>query len=123
PPLAAPKVSPGVRQSGLHRPLFLPEVQQASLLPDWFSRAWAAAEPNVEKLNQWVPDDKEIQAYLIEVRNLLAGLSEKVAAKSKLPDEHKPIYRQIVFAAAWQESCWRQYIKKGKNLTPLASAT
>jgi hypothetical protein len=47
-------------------------------------------------------------------------LSDKLADKSKLADAHKPIYRQIVFTAAWQESCWRQYIKKG---TPLASAT
>jgi hypothetical protein len=33
------------------------------------------------------------------------------------------VYRQIVFAAAWQESCWRQFVKKGNNLPPLASAT
>jgi soluble lytic murein transglycosylase-like protein len=37
-----------------------------------------------------------------------------------LNDEQKVLYRQIVFTAAWQESCWRQYIKKG---TPLASST
>ena len=51
---------------------------------------------------------------------MLVNLSDKIATKSKLTDQYKPIYRQIVFTAAWQESCWRQYIKKG---TPLASAT
>ncbi|HET8563136.1 MAG TPA: lytic transglycosylase domain-containing protein, partial [Candidatus Binatia bacterium] len=66
---------------------------------------------------------KEIQAYLMRVRGLLADLSDKVMAKSKLPPEQKPLYRQIVFAAAWQESCWRQFIKKGKDIAPLASAT
>jgi soluble lytic murein transglycosylase-like protein len=40
-----------------------------------------------------------------------------------LVDPHRATYRQIVFAAAWQESCWRQFIKKGKSVTPLASAT
>ena len=37
--------------------------------------------------------------------------------------QYHPLYRQIVFTAAWQESCWRQYVKKGEKLTPLASAT
>jgi soluble lytic murein transglycosylase-like protein len=51
---------------------------------------------------------------------LLSGLSDKLAAKSKLPEERKPLYRQIVFTAAWQESCWRQFVKRG---TPMVSAT
>jgi len=60
---------------------------------------------------------------LLEVRTLLAGLSDQVAAKSKLAEQYKPLYREIVFTAAWQESCWRQFIKKGKSLTALTSAT
>jgi soluble lytic murein transglycosylase-like protein len=28
-----------------------------------------------------------------------------------------------MFAVGWQESCWRQFIKKGKSLAPLASAS
>ena len=67
-----------------------------------------------------LPDKKDLQSYLDQVRSLLVDLSDKLAAKAKLADAHRPIYRQIVFTAAWQESCWRQYIKKG---TPLASAT
>jgi soluble lytic murein transglycosylase-like protein len=82
-----------------------------------------AAEPTVRKLNGWVPDVKELEAYLAEVRTMLTEMSDKVAAKSKLAEEYKPLYRQIVFAAGWQESCWRQYIRKGKEVTPLASAT
>ena len=50
-------------------------------------------------------------------------MSDKLVAKSKLGAEHQSIYRQIVFTAAWQESCWRQFIKKGNNVTPLASST
>jgi hypothetical protein len=67
-----------------------------------------------------LPDPKDLQLYLTAVRNLLVDVSDKIATKFKLSDEHKPIYRQIVFTAAWQESCWRQYVKKG---TPVASAT
>jgi hypothetical protein len=121
-PLATPNPLPGIRQSGLRGPFPL-DAQRTSLLPSWLDGAALAAEPTVRKLNGWVPDAKELEAYLAEVRGLLADMSDKVAVKSKLAEEHRPVYRQIVFAAGWQESCWRQYIKKGKDVTPLASAT
>jgi Transglycosylase SLT domain len=82
-----------------------------------------AAETNIKKLNEWVPEESELEPYLLAVRGLLTGLSDKVGIKSKLAEDHKPLYRHIVLTAAWQESCWRQFIKKGKSLTPLASAS
>ncbi|MET0502288.1 MAG: transglycosylase SLT domain-containing protein [Candidatus Binatia bacterium] len=123
-PLAAPSFAPGVRQSGL-RGWPLPDVRHASLLsPRLVSSVVMAAETGAKKkLNGWVPDAKELAVYLADVRVLLADVSDKVAAKSKLADEHKPLFRQIVFAAGWQESCWRQFVRKGKEVTPLASAT
>jgi hypothetical protein len=80
-----------------------------------------AADDDFERLNQWVPEATEVDEYLAEVRRLLAQASER--SKSKLATEHHSLYRQIIFTAAWQESCWRQFIKKGKKLTPLASST
>jgi hypothetical protein len=101
-----------------------PEVREASLLLPWFDRRAFAAESPAAKPNQWlVPEGSELQSYLMKVRGLLERMSDKLVAKSKLGAEHQSIYRQIVFAAAWQESCWRQFIKKGNNVTPLASTT
>jgi len=113
PPLALPG-----RQSRLDPRFFSPEGE--SVLSSLFYQAAIAAEPATINLNQLLPDPKDLQIYLTQVRNLLVNLSDKIATKSKLSDEYKPIYREIVFTAAWQESCWRQFIKKG---TPLASAT
>jgi hypothetical protein len=114
----APLAVPG-RQSRLDR-RFLLEREIATIISFWLDRAAMAAEPAASDLNQILPDSKDLQRYLTQVRNLLVNLSDKIATKSKLNDDYKPLYRQIVFTAAWQESCWRQYIKKG---TPLASAT
>jgi len=86
-------------------------------------RSAHAAETDTERLNEWVPDTQEIPDYLLEVRRLLVETSDRVLAKSKLAPEHRQLYRQIVFATGWQESCWRQFIKKGEKLTPLASST
>jgi hypothetical protein len=113
----------GVRQSRLDRRLF-PEERAASLLGSWLDRRAFAAESPADKLNQWVvPDGSELHPYLMKVRGLLEGMSDRLAVKSKLGAEYHATYRQIVFAAAWQESCWRQFIKKGNNVTPLASTT
>jgi hypothetical protein len=109
-----------------------PSGTRQSRLPSWpsmldspaASSFWPgvalAAEPGLKKLNDWVPASADLKAYLTAVRNLLAALSDKLAAKGKLPEERKPLYRQIVMTAAWQESCWRQFVKRG---TPMVSAT
>ena len=86
-------------------------------------RSAHAAETDMDRLNEWVPEIQEISEYLLEVRKLLVATSDRVLAKSSLASEHRQLYRQIVFATGWQESCWRQFIRKGQKLTPLASST
>src|ERR1041384_5498754 len=107
------------KQSRLDR-RFLPERELATVVSLWLGRAALAAEPPASDLNQMLPDPKDLERYLTAIRNMLIELSGKLATKANLSDEHKPLYRQIVFTAAWQESCWRQWIKKG---TPVASTT
>ena len=92
-------------------------------LSDFFSNHVHAAESDFDRLNEWLPDTPEIPEYLIEVRKLLVETSDRVLAKSPLAQGLRQLYRQIVFATGWQESCWRQFIKKGEKLTPLASTT
>ena len=89
----------------------------------WFINQAIAADSSARKLNEWVPEGKDLQDYLKQVRDLLVALIDRIAAKSNMNADHKLLYRQIVFTAAWQESCWRQYIRKGKSITPLASST
>jgi hypothetical protein len=92
----------------------------ATVISFWFGGSAWTAEPGTSDLNQILTDPKDFQRYLTAVKNMLVELSDKIATKSKLSDEQKSIYRQIVFTAVWQESCRRQYVTKG---TPLASAT
>jgi len=107
-------------QSRLNR-LLLPEVRAASGLSSWLIPEALAAEALAP--SQWVPDERQLPAYLTRVRSLLVESSDKISAKNKLADQYKPLYRQIVFAAAWQETCWRQFVRKGRNVTPMTSAT
>lgn len=111
--------SPLLEQSGLQ-----PLLDKASTaVRSLFIPTAHAAEADSNRLNQWVPEAAEVSDYLLEVRQLLTEISDRVLTKSTLAGAHRALYRQIVFATGWQESCWRQFVKKGEKLTPLASST
>ncbi len=121
--LPSPRLSPAIEQGSLLPRRFANDPKASAALRSWFIASAFAADDDFDRLNQWVPEAPELQDYLIEVRRLLTQASDGVLAKSKLAPQYHSLYRQIVFAAAWQESCWRQFIKKGEKLTPVASAT
>ena len=119
----APRLSPALGQ-GPPRPLGLRGSRSAAAtLRSWFVAPAFAADDEFDRLNQWVPQAPELNDYLAEVRKLLTQASAGVLAKSKLAPQYHPLFRQIIFTAAWQESCWRQFVRKGEKVTPLASTT
>jgi hypothetical protein len=92
-------------------------------LATWFLGPAFAADADFDRLNRWVPSSAELPSYLAEVRKLLTQASAASLAKTKLAPSYHALYRHIVYSAAWQESCWRQFVRTGERLTPLASAT
>ena len=116
--LPAPRISPALGQAPA-QPLGPNGLGKAS----WFVAPAFAAEDDFDRLNQWVPQTPELNDYLSEVRKLLTQSSNAALAKTKMAPQYAPLFRQIVFSAAWQESCWRQFVKKGEKLAPLASST
>ena len=120
--LLEPRPSSLLEQERLQRLRDRAFAAAKSLLP----RPAYAADADFDRLNEWVPETqeaKEVQDYLLEVQKMLLETSDRVLAKSQLTPEHQQLYRQILFTTGWQESCWRQFIKKGTKLAPLASAT
>jgi soluble lytic murein transglycosylase-like protein len=117
--LPAPQPSPRLEQGRWQR---LQEKASAAVR-SLMLRTASAAEADFTRLNQWVPQSEDLQDYLLEVRQLLTELVDRVLAKSTLAPEHRQLYRQIVLTTGWQESCWRQFVKKGEKLAPLASTT
>jgi len=118
----APRLSPALEQGSWRSPGH-GVAHAAAVLPSWFiSRAFAAGD-DFDRLNQWLPQAPELNDYLAEVRRLLTQSSAAALTKYRLAPQYQPLFRQIVLTAAWQETCWRQFVRKGEKLTPLASAT
>jgi hypothetical protein len=119
--LPTPRPSPLLEQGRLPQPAT--KKAYAPWRNFWGPRSAHAAEADFSRLNEWVPDSRELQDYLEQVRDLLGETNGKVLQKSNLAAEYHALYRQILLATAWQESCWRQFVKKGQKLAPLSSVT
>lgn len=78
-------------------------------------------EALTDKLNHWVPPLDELDSYLQSVHRLLNETSRGLAAESSLDPELQDMYRVLVLATAWQETCWRQYTRIGDQIVPVRS--
>jgi soluble lytic murein transglycosylase-like protein len=74
------------------------------------------------KLDRWVPTREELGDYLATVGELLRRTGAAALTDGALPPEYRDLYHRLILATAWQESCWRQYLKRGGAITYLTSA-
>lgn len=94
-------------------------------IPSIFSHIlWAStaeAKPSEEALREWLVTLDNADQYLPWVRNLLAGAARDILKKRQpgtIPDD---LFRDVVLATGWQESCWRQFRMKEGQITYLRS--
>ncbi len=83
--------------------------------------AWARA--SADRLHRWAPGKDQLSEYLPLVADLLNDTTEDTLKKSKLDPPVARLFRKLVLATAWQESCWRQYVVNRKTIEPLRSGT
>jgi len=129
-------VDPELRQlSGFGPPVPPPELSAEPTNAEGNQAWWrnvlvariaiAAVEPPTAKtLEQWLaPQDADsIDAYLKAVREALDEITQKSLASSGLDGQYHDLYRRLVLAAAWQESCWRQFVRERGKITYMRSA-
>jgi len=85
--------------------------------------AFAGTSPRQawERLNKWVPTRAELDQYLPLVRKMLVYNADAMLKGVNVGSQAATVYQKLVLAAAWQESCWRQYIIEKRKLVPLRS--
>jgi hypothetical protein len=69
-----------------------------------------------------VPTRDEVPEYLPLVREVIVTTSEVTLASKGLNPQFHSIFRWMMLATAWQESCWRQFIRDGDQIKPITSA-
>ena len=93
-------------------------------LLDWLvATASAQAESPADALRGLVPRLATLDDYLQLVASLLGQQTgEHLAADPRLPERLKPRLEPLVWATAWKESCWRQFIGPPGNPRVLTSS-
>lgn len=79
-----------------------------------------------KRLNNWLPTPSELPDYLLEMRTLLlrtaeTTLKQRESAGRALAEPFHVLYRNLVLATAWQESCWRQFVRRKGKVQPIQS--
>ncbi len=75
----------------------------------------------VARLTDWVPATAEIDEYLGTMAQLLDQVVLAERKKGKVPDHAFDIYATLLRTTAWQESCWRQYVRKNGQVHTIQS--
>jgi hypothetical protein len=123
-------VDPELRQLfGFGPPLPSPDLAGVPNDEAWWwrwltaRRALAVGEvPGLKNLERWIADRDSIDAYLQAVREVLDEVTKQTLANGDLEERYHDVYRRLVLAAAWQESCWRQFIRAHDKITYIKSS-
>lgn len=78
--------------------------------------AMVAVDPGLgQKLQGWVPRGDDLDAFLRQVDLLLDAIAEAELARGKIEPAFVDVYRALLPATAWQETCWRQFeVRNGR---------
>lgn len=94
----------------------------------WLFVPWRDAQASVpvddslvKKLNSWVPPPDEIEPYLESVHRLLDATGKSLASEADLDPRLQEMFRVLVLATAWQETCWRQFQLVNGKMVPIRS--
>jgi soluble lytic murein transglycosylase-like protein len=74
-----------------------------------------------QRLQRWVPSRSQLSEYLALVHGVLEAVAAQAQAGSDLSAFHRELYRPLLLATAWQESCWRQFVRTKSGIRPLRS--
>ena len=91
---------------------------------DWLvGTAWAAEweRPLRSQLEKWLPPKDDPAPYQKLVLAVMARARDEALEKGGLPPERHALFRLLLPATVWQESCWRQFVVEGDNIKPLRS--
>ncbi len=83
--------------------------------------AHAASQPSFSEIKKWQPPARFNEDYLVRIRKLLNTAVTSLVVRKQRSDQLNKIYRDMIPAIAWQESCFKQFVVKDQQLTYLIS--
>jgi soluble lytic murein transglycosylase-like protein len=75
------------------------------------------------KLKRAVVDAENALQYRAEMAQLIELVGIREMNEQEISPRYRDLYRKLVKAVAWQESCWRQFRLKGRKVVYLESSS
>ncbi|MGH7907098.1 MAG: transglycosylase SLT domain-containing protein, partial [Candidatus Binataceae bacterium] len=75
------------------------------------------------RLSRVVVDNDNALKYRADIDRLLELTTMREIGDKDVDAQYQPLYSQLVKAVAWQESCWRQFVRKRNRVVFLESST
>jgi hypothetical protein len=106
-----------------------PRARPPSRIWEWLTPRPAHAHPQDEwgelnaRLDRWVPSRRELETYRETMDRLLSMAAERTLDPDRLDERFDDLFEHLVKATAWQESCWRQFVREGGAVTYIKSST
>jgi hypothetical protein len=76
-----------------------------------------------DRLDRWVPGPAELPAYREIVERLLTLAAERSFDGEAIGERYEELFSDLVKTVAWQESCWRQFVRSRSGIVPIQSST
>jgi hypothetical protein len=77
--------------------------------------------PNLQEIRGWLVTRDNLDMHRDRVKALLKTVMQKNLQKNKIPGEYQDLFENVMYATAWQESLFRQFIVKNEKIIYLQS--
>jgi hypothetical protein len=129
----APDAGPPPPASGGRSSASRPQFDFLARLAGWIAPTAMAATAVViidreiravaSRLRRKAPEPSNLSEYSADIGQLLDLSASREVDDEYLQAQYGSTTRRLVRSAAWQESCWRQFVRKGRRITYLESST
>lgn len=75
------------------------------------------------RLDRWVPARDDLDPYRDAVGRLLQAITSRAAVQNAVEGRFTDLFGLLVHTVAWQESCWRHFVRRDGVVTFLLSNT
>jgi Transglycosylase SLT domain len=124
PPAAAPSPSAGPTSAATG---FLSHLFQWLIPPAMAGMQVVTIDREIRtvarRLRRKIPERADLDQYRADIGQLLDLSASREIHDDYLEAAYGATTRRLVRSTAWQESCWRQFVRKGKRITYLESST
>jgi len=87
-------------------------------------KCWANSSgfhPTLKEMRAWLVNRDNVESHLKKAKTLLEAVTRDNLKKNSIPEKYHPMFQKAVYATAWQETCFRQFVVDKQMLTYIRS--